>query len=39
MIQLRLPDGTVVVAQQTARHIALLGRLIEDRYPNLMDGE
>jgi hypothetical protein len=36
MFQLKLPDGTVVIAQQTARQMMMLARLIEGRYPNLM---
>jgi hypothetical protein len=38
MFQLKLPDGTVVVAQQTARQMVALGRLIMGKYPTLMDG-
>lgn len=36
MIQLKLPDGTVVMAQQSARMMAMLGRLIMVKYPTLM---
>lgn len=37
MFQLKLPDGTVVVAQQTARQMVTLGRMIMAKYPNLME--
>jgi hypothetical protein len=37
MFQLELPDGTVVIAQQTARQMVMLGRLIAGRYPNLTE--
>jgi hypothetical protein len=36
MIQLKLPDGTVVVAQQTARMMVMLGRAIMAKYPTLL---
>jgi hypothetical protein len=37
MIQLKLPDGTVVIAQQTARQIVTLGKMIDIRYPGLLE--
>jgi hypothetical protein len=37
MFQLKLPDGTTVIAQQTARQMVILGRMIMARYPTLMD--
>jgi hypothetical protein len=35
--RLELPDGTPVIAQQTARQIVTLARMILARYPDLMD--
>jgi hypothetical protein len=37
MLRLDMPDGTTIIAQQTARQIATLGRLIMAKYPNLLD--
>ena len=34
---LRMPDGRFVVAQQTAKQMVTLARLIMIKYPNLMD--
>jgi hypothetical protein len=37
MFRLDMPDGSTIIAQQTARQIATLGRMILAKYPNLLD--
>jgi len=34
-----LPSGESVIAQQSARQMVLLGRLIVEKYPHLMNGD
>ena len=37
MFRIGMPDGTYVVAQQTGKQIATLGRMLLIKYPHLLD--
>lgn len=37
MFRIGLPDGSYVIAQQSAKQIATLGRMLMIKYPTLLD--